>query len=77
MVKKGKESYQEEDNEISSPEHSPKKTSKYCSTPEVPDLNDANEIIITENFIPNLSNCFRFNITNLTYELSNEFEQPA
>ena len=76
MVKKGKESYQEEDNEISSPERSPKKTSKYCSTPEVPDLNDANEIIITENFIPNLSNCFRFNITNLTYELSKDIEQP-
>jgi len=75
MVTKGRGSYKEEDNEHSLPENSPKKHSKYCSTQDVPDLNDGKEITITEFFIPNFSVNFKFNIANLTYELSNDIEQ--
>ena len=76
MMTKGGDSYKEEDNETPTPETTPKKVSKYCSTPDIPDLNDNKEITISEYFIPNLSSCFRFNITNLTYEFSNDIEQP-
>ena len=76
MVSKGQDIYKEEGNETSTSNNSPKKTSKYCSTPDIPDINDIKELIITDDFIPEVSNCFRFNITNLTYELSNDNEQP-
>jgi len=71
MMTKGR-GYEEEDNENTTPENTPKKTAKYCSNQDVPDINDEKEIVITEEFIPNFSNSFRFNITNLTYELSKD-----
>lgn len=78
MVTKGRGIYNEEDNDNNNsiPENSPKKTSKYCSTQEISEINDEKEVIITENFIPTISNCFRFNINNLTYEFSTDIDEP-
>ena len=46
------------------------KTSKYFSTQDVPDINNYQDIIINEDFIPNSQINFEYNINNLCYHFS-------